>query len=117
MIETQMKAIWSFLCREPLVHFIALAGLLFLINGLLAGGAREVIRIDRARKVVMVQNLDTGTIEEESYDRLILSPGSSPVIPPLPGVNLPFVFTFKTLEDMDLVYQYLQERHPVRRSS
>jgi NADPH-dependent 2,4-dienoyl-CoA reductase/sulfur reductase-like enzyme/rhodanese-related sulfurtransferase len=74
---------------------------------------REVIRIDRARRVVMVQNVKTGTIEEESYDRLILSPGSSPVIPPLPGVNLPFVFTFKTLEDMDLVYQYLQQRHPL----
>ena len=73
---------------------------------------REVVRIDRARKVVMIKNLETGTIEEESYDRLILSPGSSPVIPPLPGVNLPFVFTFKTLEDMDRVHQYLQQRHP-----
>jgi NADPH-dependent 2,4-dienoyl-CoA reductase/sulfur reductase-like enzyme/rhodanese-related sulfurtransferase len=73
---------------------------------------REVIRIDRERKVVVVQNVEKGTTEEESYDRLILSPGSSPVIPSLPGVNLPFVFTFKTLEDMDRVYQYLQERHP-----
>ncbi len=73
---------------------------------------REVIRIDRARKVVVVQNVERGTLEEESYDRLILSPGSSPVIPPLPGVDLPFVFTFKTLEDMDLVCQYVQQRHP-----
>jgi NADPH-dependent 2,4-dienoyl-CoA reductase/sulfur reductase-like enzyme/rhodanese-related sulfurtransferase len=73
---------------------------------------REVIRIDRARKVVVIQNLDTKTMEEESYDRLILSPGSSPVLPPLPGVDLPFVFTFKTLEDMDLVCQFLQQRHP-----
>jgi NADPH-dependent 2,4-dienoyl-CoA reductase/sulfur reductase-like enzyme/rhodanese-related sulfurtransferase len=73
---------------------------------------REAIRIDRARKVVMIKNMETGTVEEESYDRLILSPGSSPVIPPLPGVNLPFVFTFKTLEDMDRVHQYLQQRHP-----
>jgi len=73
---------------------------------------REVVRIDRTRKVVMIQDLETRATEEESYDRLILSPGSSPVIPPLPGVNLPFVFTFKTLEDMDRVYQYLQERGP-----
>jgi len=73
---------------------------------------REVIRIDRARKVVVIRNLETGTMEEESYDRLILSPGSSPVLPPLPGVDLPFVFTFKTLEDMDLVCQFLQQRHP-----
>ena len=73
---------------------------------------REVIRIDRARKTVIVRNGETGGIEEESYDRLILSPGSTPVIPPLPGVDLPFVFTFKTLEDTDRVYQYLQEKHP-----
>jgi len=73
---------------------------------------REVIRIDRARKTVIVRNGETGGIEEESYDRLILSPGSTPVIPPLPGVDLPFVFTFKTLEDTDRVYQYLQGKHP-----
>ena len=73
---------------------------------------REVIKIDRPRKTVIVRNGETGGIEEESYDRLILSPGSTPVIPPLPGVDLPFVFTFKTLEDTDRVYQYLQGKHP-----
>ena len=73
---------------------------------------REVIKIDRARKAVIARNKETGGIEEESYDRLILSPGSTPVIPPLPGVDLPFVFTFKTLDDTDCVYGYLQEKHP-----
>ena len=73
---------------------------------------REVIRIDRARRVAIIRNLETGTIEEESYDHLILSPGSSPLIPPLPGVDLPFVYTFKTIEDMDHVHRYVQERHP-----
>jgi NADPH-dependent 2,4-dienoyl-CoA reductase/sulfur reductase-like enzyme/rhodanese-related sulfurtransferase len=73
---------------------------------------KEVVRIDRGRKVVTVRHGERGTMEEESYDRLILSPGSSPLIPPLPGVDLPFVFTFKTLEDMDGVYHYLQERGP-----
>jgi NADPH-dependent 2,4-dienoyl-CoA reductase/sulfur reductase-like enzyme/rhodanese-related sulfurtransferase len=72
----------------------------------------EVIRIDPKRKVAIARNLKTGTIEEEPYDRLILSPGSTPVIPPLPGVDLSFVFIFKTLEDMDRVYRYLQETHP-----
>ncbi len=73
---------------------------------------REVIKIDRARKAVIARNNETGGIEEESYDRLILSPGSTPVIPPLPGVDLPFVFTFKTLEDTDRVHQYVEGRHP-----
>jgi NADPH-dependent 2,4-dienoyl-CoA reductase/sulfur reductase-like enzyme len=39
---------------------------------------REVIRIDRARKAVIIRNMERGTTEEESYDRLILSPGSTP---------------------------------------
>jgi NADPH-dependent 2,4-dienoyl-CoA reductase/sulfur reductase-like enzyme/rhodanese-related sulfurtransferase len=73
---------------------------------------REVIKIDRARKALLVRNRETGGIEEEIYDRLILSPGSTPVIPPLPGVDLPFVFTFKTLEDTDRVYQYVEARRP-----
>jgi len=73
---------------------------------------REVIRIDRTRKSVIVRDVKTEATEEESYDRLILAPGSSPVIPLLPGVDLPFVFTFKTLEDMDRVYQYVQQKHP-----
>jgi NADPH-dependent 2,4-dienoyl-CoA reductase/sulfur reductase-like enzyme/rhodanese-related sulfurtransferase len=73
---------------------------------------REVLRINRLQKVVTVRNLKTRTLEEEPYDRLILSPGSSPVIPPVPGVDLPFVFPFKTLEDMDRVYRRLQETQP-----
>ncbi|MEE9589944.1 MAG: peptidylprolyl isomerase [Hyphomicrobiaceae bacterium] len=50
-----MKAIWSFLRREPLIHFIALAGLLFLANALFAGSAREVIRVDHATQEFLIK--------------------------------------------------------------
>ena len=74
----------------------------------------EVIQIDRDSKKVIVKNLNTGQIEEESYDRLILAPGSHPIVPPLPGMDLPFVFSLKTLEDTDRIFSYLQNKNPRR---
>src|SRR5678809_965382 len=43
----------------------------------------EALKIDRDRKVVEVKNLATGQVYEEPYDKLILSTGSSPFIPPM----------------------------------
>jgi len=74
----------------------------------------EVLQIDRERKRVTVRDLNTGQMEEESYDRLILAPGSHPIIPPVPGMDLPFVYTLKTLEDTDRVFHHLQEKKPRR---
>jgi NADPH-dependent 2,4-dienoyl-CoA reductase/sulfur reductase-like enzyme/rhodanese-related sulfurtransferase len=74
----------------------------------------EVIQIDRENKKVMVKNLSNGHTDEEAYDRLVLAPGSHPIIPPVPGVNLPFVFTLKTLEDTDRVFSFLQQKKPRR---
>lgn len=72
----------------------------------------EVIQIDRKRKKVIVNNLNTGQMEEESYDRLILAPGSHPIVPPVSGMDLPFVFSLKTLEDTDRIFNYLQSKNP-----
>ena len=44
----------------------------------------EVTAIHPDRKTVSVKKLDTGEKFEESYDKLLLSPGARPVIPPLP---------------------------------
>ena len=70
----------------------------------------EVVQIDRKKKRVIVNNLLKGVTEEESYDRLVLAPGSHPIIPPVPGVDLPFVSTLKTLEDTDRVFNFLKDR-------
>ena len=59
----------------------------------------EVTAINRDRKTVTVKNLKTGNIFEESYDKLLLSPGAKPVIPNLPGVNSDKLFTLRTVED------------------
>jgi NADPH-dependent 2,4-dienoyl-CoA reductase/sulfur reductase-like enzyme/rhodanese-related sulfurtransferase len=72
----------------------------------------EVIGIDRQNKRIIAKKLDTGERVEETYDRLILAPGSRAIIPPLPGMDLPFVFTLKTLEDTDKIFEYLQTNNP-----
>ena len=72
----------------------------------------EVLRIDPNRQIVAVKNLATGEVTEEAYDRLVLATGATPIIPPLPGVDLPFVFTLKTLEDTDRIYAHLKNRNP-----
>ena len=74
----------------------------------------EVAQIDREAKKVRVNNLATGQTEEESYDRLVLAPGSHPIIPPVPGMDLPFVSTLKTLEDTDRIFNFLKEKKPRR---
>ncbi|MCS7045644.1 MAG: FAD-dependent oxidoreductase [Gemmataceae bacterium] len=61
----------------------------------------SVEAIDRARKVVRVRDLASGREYEESYDKLILAPGAAPLRPPLPGIDLPGVFTLRNLNDTD----------------
>ncbi|NVM22188.1 MAG: FAD-dependent oxidoreductase [Desulfobacterales bacterium] len=71
----------------------------------------QVLRIDRSAQKVVVKNLVTGDLAEESYDRLILATGSTAVVRPLAGANLPFVFTLRTLEDADRIYEYLKNKN------
>ena len=59
----------------------------------------EVTAIHPEEKTVSVKNLETGEEFEESYDKLILSPGAKPTQPRLPGVGLNKLFTLRTVED------------------
>jgi NADPH-dependent 2,4-dienoyl-CoA reductase/sulfur reductase-like enzyme/rhodanese-related sulfurtransferase len=59
----------------------------------------EVTSIDRENKTVTVRELETGKERTVSYDALVLSPGSTPVKPPLPGVEKSYVLW--NLDDMD----------------
>ena len=72
----------------------------------------EVIAIDAPRKVVRVKNLKTGAVFEESYDKLLLSPGAKPTQPRLPGVGLKQVFTLRTVEDAVAIRELLQLKKP-----
>lgn len=64
---------------------------------------QEVTAIDPAAHTVTVRNLASGETYAESYDKLILAPGSSPVRPPLPGIDDPAVMVLWTIPDMDRI--------------
>ncbi|MBR5474916.1 MAG: FAD-dependent oxidoreductase, partial [Lachnospiraceae bacterium] len=72
----------------------------------------EVTAIDPVRKVVSVTNLETGETFEESYDKLILSPGAKPTQPKLPGVGLDKLFTLRTVEDTFKIKEFINKNHP-----
>ncbi len=63
----------------------------------------EVQRIDREAKQLVVKHLSTGSDYTLGYDTLIFSPGAQPVVPPVPGVDLPGVFSLRTIPDADAI--------------
>ena len=63
----------------------------------------DVQAVDRHRKTVRVRDLTAGRVYDESYDKLILAPGAAPIRPPVPGADLPNVFTLRTLADTDRI--------------
>jgi NADPH-dependent 2,4-dienoyl-CoA reductase/sulfur reductase-like enzyme/rhodanese-related sulfurtransferase len=67
----------------------------------------SVEAVDRAGKKVRVRDLATGRVYEEAYDKLILAPGAAPLRPPLPGVDLPGIFTLRNLQDVDRIKERL----------
>ena len=73
----------------------------------------EVTAIDRERKEVHVRTAD-GKVYTESYDKLLLSPGASPVRPPLKGIDSEGIFTLRNVNDTDRIKQYLDEKQVKR---
>lgn len=63
----------------------------------------EVTAIDRHTKTVSLRAVTTGEHSQLAYDKLILSPGATPLTPPLPGIDLPGIHTLRNLQDMDQI--------------
>jgi NADPH-dependent 2,4-dienoyl-CoA reductase/sulfur reductase-like enzyme/rhodanese-related sulfurtransferase len=59
----------------------------------------EAVGISAAKKTVELKNHVTGEVTTEKYDKLVLSPGAAPIRPPLPGINLPGIFSVRTVPD------------------
>ena len=72
----------------------------------------EVTAIHPERKTVSVKNLASGEEFEESYDKLLLSPGAKPSIPPVPGTGLDRVFTLRTVEDTFRIKEFVEKESP-----
>lgn len=63
----------------------------------------EAIRIDRKAKAIIVRKLDDAKEYAQPYDKLILSPGAAPFVPPMDGANANGVFTLRNIADMDRI--------------
>lgn len=72
----------------------------------------EVTAIHPKQKTVSVKNLENGEEFEESYDKLVLSPGAKPAQPRLPGVGIDKLFTLRTVEDTFRIKEYIKQNQP-----
>lgn len=72
----------------------------------------EVTAIHTERSTVSVKNLETGAEFEESYDKLLLSPGARPSLPPVPGTDIDRLFTLRTVEDTFRIKDYVNKKNP-----
>ncbi|MEH6890920.1 CoA-disulfide reductase [Bacillus sp. JJ864] len=73
----------------------------------------EVIKINKEEKTIVVKNVVTNETYEESYDVLILSTGSKPMVPPIPGIEAAkALFTLRNVPDTDRIKGYIDENKP-----
>lgn len=72
----------------------------------------EVTNIDTNAKIVYIRTSE-GKEYTETYDKLLLSPGASPVRPPLPGIDSEGIFTLRNIADTDKIKSYMQQ-HSVK---
>ena len=69
----------------------------------------EVVGISPKTKTVELKNHATGEVTTETYDKLVLSPGAAPIRPPLPGINLPGIFSVRTVPDAREIRQWIDQ--------
>lgn len=72
----------------------------------------EVTKINRENKTVTAKNLKSGEVFEESYDKLVLSPGAKPSRPPIKGIDSGRIFSLRTVEDTIKIYDYIKDFSP-----
>ncbi len=74
----------------------------------------ECTGVDPEARTVTLRDLASGTETRESYDALVLAPGASPLRPPLPGIDLPGIFTLRTIPDSRAIRDWIERKHAKR---
>ena len=69
----------------------------------------EVTEIDPIKKQLEIKDLNLNSTYNINYDKLVLSPGAEPIRPPLPGIDLPGIFTLRNVSDTDRIKTYVTE--------
>jgi NADPH-dependent 2,4-dienoyl-CoA reductase/sulfur reductase-like enzyme/rhodanese-related sulfurtransferase len=68
----------------------------------------EAIGVSPKNKTVELKNHGTGEVTTEKYDKLVLSPGAAPIRPPLPGIDLPGIFSVRTVPDAREIREWIE---------
>lgn len=74
----------------------------------------EVLSINPNEKKVTIANHASGKQYEETYDKLVLSPGAEPLKPPIPGINQKGIFTLRNVADTDNIKSFIEDHSPQR---
>ena len=72
----------------------------------------QVTKINRTEKTVTVKNVKTGDVYSEHYDKLVLSPGAKPIVPPIVGANSSKIFAIRTIPDTLAIKDFIDTMHP-----
>lgn len=67
----------------------------------------NVTAIDREKQEIEVQDLKTSAVYREKYDALLLAPGAAPIRPPLPGIDLPGIYSLRTIPDSRNIREWI----------
>ena len=68
----------------------------------------EAVGVDAAAKTVQLRDVATGMVTTESYDTLVLAPGAASVRPPIPGIDLPGIFSVRTVPDARAIREWIE---------
>lgn len=71
----------------------------------------EVVSIDRQSKELSIKDLSTGELYKEPYDKLILSPGANPIVPPFEGLDQINLFTIRNVKDISKLNTFIKNHH------
>jgi NADPH-dependent 2,4-dienoyl-CoA reductase/sulfur reductase-like enzyme/rhodanese-related sulfurtransferase len=99
--------------KDLLVADVALFQQRFNVNAQIN---HQVVSIDPVRRRIGVLNTANGHRHDEDYDYLVLSPGASPMRPPLPGIDSPGIFSLRTVPDSRIIKEWIgahQVKHAV----
>ncbi len=72
----------------------------------------EVISINRENKTISVKNMKTKEVYNESYDKIIISPGAEPFKPPIEGIELENIFSLRDIPDTDRIKYLVDNKNP-----
>jgi NADPH-dependent 2,4-dienoyl-CoA reductase/sulfur reductase-like enzyme/rhodanese-related sulfurtransferase len=72
----------------------------------------EVLAVDHPNRTIRVMDLGTGLEFTDTYNTLVLATGARSIVPPIPGVHAPGVFTVRNVQDAEAIRSWILNRHP-----